>query len=833
MSTECVDFEGILLTAVEVLEDDGTLHPYVQASTPHRDAWESIVKDIPELPIDDGDAWRAATVYSNYLRLTRNLGEEGWRDLDDVQRATATSLFQHFHDSCGTVSQAWTQLLVGILKDIVQLHENLCSARVKQPDPFSLPMKSAQSTLSKTFTRTKFAKNAKSGQDNSTTDVMPPLTTPPVAPTRRKRKYQPSTFGQTSMESLVNKTKLPASRPRTLGPPATPDVEDEMKNVTQEAQYLEEPEDTSGLSPDGSLGAGQGYEQQHDSEPVDNRTVESSLALDSVLSILYRKLGESRQSDPTMYFGNTKPRVNGPPPSGRAAVIFSRTLDPKYFPRRLNDVITAIKSLQLTESERNMFLARLLQSSPSKISITKLPDPIGAVLQSMEIRRGVLSSSWLYDAIMSDYEVVMNAWGVAADHQETCVLVHEKLKQWAPEDLVKEFKRVAGMFSDHFLPVALFKKSESNQLSRHRLSLLVKTPGHPSPRSSISIALSRYFAWYAWSKGNLTPAEKEAELNFVPGVSLHGSHRCGHGHSIISGHIQLEPKWLNNQRDDCQGEARRLRFAGKPVPEFCTRHPDNPCYMRLQARTTAESFNIQASIALGESKHWVEELEHVPYPKHTDACAFRLVSGSEMVEEDELTPDDPLHVSLDKIKAYDGPLPPRIVKRIPCPLCLVSFHIHCLDFFYHCRDEHGDDDEGMLKAIIEHQRSWGQSRDESVKKKPGYEHLEQLLRVNPPMTKAEALRIVGYTSHNCPFCSEKGYHYYRPAAFLHLNKHFDEPLYLKTVIDRGNLWDGQNIAAYQPYGRERIVRNFLADLLAPGVTSAIARDLIIKLDKDM
>ncbi|KAE8446146.1 hypothetical protein EG329_012519 [Mollisiaceae sp. DMI_Dod_QoI] len=341
---------------------------------------------------------------------------------------------------------------------------------------------------------------------------------------------------------------------------------------------------------------------------------------------------------------------------------------------------------------------------------------------------------------MTDYEAMLNAWGVTAEHEETCVLITEQFKSWLPEDLVRELERDSEAFKNHFIPVPLFRDGSDNKKKDGRLRTELRIT-----KDRTSMVFTRFLAWCRWcEEESPTQPEKEAEFTFSA-KSRQGSHRCGHGHCLI--HIVFESKAENKERDLCLAKAQQLRQAGLFVPKFCTVHKKKPCFSRLQARTTSEIFDTQVNIALGLRKHWVEESEAKYrtrenfYPSQfvVNSQATRQLakhSSEDDIEESSEEVDD-LIEDFRKMKLYNGPIPTGYTKRIRYSLCLTSFNSYNIDFYRHCRDEHTKDPR-FLDAIKAHQKKW---KETDRRNKPPYLVLDRLQDV-PQITIEEVIQAI-------------------------------------------------------------------------------------------
>ena len=148
------------------------------------------------------------------------------------------------------------------------------------------------------------------------------------------------------------------------------------------------------------------------------------------------------------------------------------------------------------------------------------------------------------------YESLLARWGVKSGHKGTCVLVPEDWKSLDPLD-------VMALFNRENLP------SESSARAWYSYS-------------DHGTSLARALAWFSrWPRTGL---EHDNFMGSGPFKPMEASHLCHHGLCIL--HLHYESADVNQDREECRKEARRLRQDGAMVPTGCVNHHP-PCLMQV------------------------------------------------------------------------------------------------------------------------------------------------------------------------------------------------------------------------------------------------------------
>jgi hypothetical protein len=788
-----------------------------------------LMNNIPAIPSDEQDAWKVAEVYFEYYQSLANLGFGGWAALGELEKAIAVSKFENLQTICRGSGKPWTNLLLRTLDSIVNLHEKFQSTILaKNPRKLSRP-----SNLADSFPMQQSPMLP--SYQTSTTDF--PSSLGEVSSPYNGNMHGPNLFRDQDYElSLGFDSPYAENASRPFKPDRMPDAffgetEDEKfaRYQTLMAIHHREHSGNSTIPPQAGeehslvheetrseiqLSAGLIEDESYDLNDLDrdeNVLNDRDFATEELCaqSILTEKLGPLRESNPADYFGDLQPQSSSTSP-------FQRFLPQMNLPPRLRQVIDTIRSLELTATEQKHVKDTMAHASGWKVRKDAAPIQLARqYLEKLEIRRALFSSAWWKIEMRKDYELMLNTWGVTAEHDETCVMVNHIFQKWLPKDLVREFIRDQTFFKTHYLPVLLFKGRSGRNSKEHRAASIASFgtgARFTLPLSGASMVLTRFLSWCHWSERQSVPqSQKHDELMFNAKSSLHGSHRCGHGHCLI--HCIFESRAMNKQRDLCQHVARQLRKDGKPVPRYCELHKEHPCLMRLQALTTAETFNIQISIALGEARHWVDETDELPdiFPTRENSYPFQFIHGFPPVDpaltqtsaQDYHDMNNP-----SKLKLYEGCVPSLLSERVHCSLCLMSFTSYQLKFYNHCIDEHAGHPQ-FLDALRAHRRQWS----EQLKSKPGQggpplKALDKLLENGLQLTNDAAIELIKDALRICPFCptlfSKSDI---EPATWRHLNTHYEEEKYLDVVLRKSEIWLPRNVRAF-------------------GMTKERARDLI-------
>ena len=773
-----------------------------QASDRGRGKMPTNPSNIPSLPGNDTEAWKKARDFFEHFQFTLRLGKHGWASLDDVEKAVTVSTFEHLQKTCRKVMQPWTGLLSTIIDATVDLHKNFSSPNSSVPRLES-PLWDSQSRSppwKPQNTRKSLPVAGSSRPSDRSLPQMKPLLPPnserppPMASFTEWQQQLTSQSRQSSLDfSGMQLSSASQSRQSSLG-------------FTSMQQLS-----TSSHPKTSSANAGSPHA---DDMTIDGDDVREALPLgkvqESEYSSLWEKLVSPREIDPANYFGDSNPIATAFSPA-------TRTLPRRALPTRLLEVLDALEIVPITTLEQ-MAIEQAMLNAHYKVPKAD-HDRLKAArtfLERAEIRRAIFSSRWWREQMKIDYQSILNAWGVGAEHEDTCVMISEKFVAWLPEDLVREMQRDEDLFNHHYMPVPLFKDGSDNRKPDFRLRSELRVT-----KSRTSMIFTRFLAWCQWcDEESPTKADQEAELRFLIRSSLQASHRCGHGHCII--HTTFEPKYLNAERDICQAVARRLRKEGEPVPKFCSLHSHKPCLLRLQAQTTAETFNTQASIALGQRNHWVKELEeHLGFQNRENFYPPEFASSSQLAGQlvEQNSADDDLIDEFSNIKLYNGPIPPGFKKRIQCPLCLASYSAYNVEFYRHARDEHTGD-PGFLYALKAHRKAWKQTYRNGTRKLPYPELDRLLLELRIPITAQEAVDVIEEALQICPLCPAPQVRPYHTSTWVHLNTHFEHERYLEVVLHRGTKWKA-DVKREHP-----VSKAFLDSLLVDGATKEEIRDLI-------
>jgi hypothetical protein len=473
---------------------------------------------------------------------------------------------------------------------------------------------------------------------------------------------------------------------------------------------------------------------------------------------------------------------------------------------RLTDTLRLIDELKLTK-DTEMLIEKIskLEKGRGKWS------PIDYI-KNMEIRRAVFSSTVWIDQMKKDCTSYLNIWGLVAGHTETCVLIPPKHdKTWNPRHVVEDMLANPELFK---------KQIGTNEVGR--MIACVDYYNNRNSRYRAGMVFTRALAWIRWCEDNpsLTVAEKEAQLTFIPRHSRHSSHRCGQPTCIV--HLIFESWMENKSRDFCKADAEGLRRSARRVPEFCSKH-NPPCYMQLQALTASEAFNVQASIALRESKHWVDETDQF-YPTRENSWPFEFVSRSYILDDSQ------------QIQLYDGPtpMPPNPKPNPPpppkhkigpgdiqCPLCPMRYTFHGLKFLRHCQDKHAKD-PAFFATIRTHLNKWiAKKRESQGDAAPEVCGILSLLR--SPMTNEKISQALKLYLTLCSFCPRKENMPFAIGTWVHyVDKHYEEPDFLEVMVEKAKDWRIRT--KKEKYNKKRA--DFLDILLADNITKTKVRDLI-------
>lgn len=180
--------------------------------------------------------------------------------------------------------------------------------------------------------------------------------------------------------------------------------------------------------------------------------------------------------------------------------------------------------------------------------------PIYEVKMSKRIRDQHRGLDWrtkiAQTTFNKSYESLLARWGVKSGHKGTCVLVPEDWKPLDPLD-------VMALFSRENMP------SESSSRAWYSYS-------------DHGTSLARALVWFSrWPRTGL---EHDNFMGSGPFKPMEASHLCHHGLCIL--HLHYEGAEVNQDREECRKEARRLRQDGAMVPTGCVKH-NPPCLMQV------------------------------------------------------------------------------------------------------------------------------------------------------------------------------------------------------------------------------------------------------------
>jgi hypothetical protein len=213
-------------------------------------------------------------------------------------------------------------------------------------------------------------------------------------------------------------------------------------------------------------------------------------------------------------------------------------------------------SIERGESEGDGMKKRGRPSQPSLTGSSPFPSQ---ATSKDELTRGL---SWLTLAAKETFEnhqrLLLSRWGVAVEHDTTCVQVPSIWENVDPRALMASANPEGGL-----------------------------GPGI-NPRLQFSYrgyatVFTRASLWF--SRTQWPPAEAELE-EFAPSSiqarsnSRTASHICHHGFCINPHHVVFEDLTLNLSRNSCVTAAATLRRYSAPIPPYCSTH-EPPCLLQV------------------------------------------------------------------------------------------------------------------------------------------------------------------------------------------------------------------------------------------------------------
>ncbi|KAE8446145.1 hypothetical protein EG329_012518 [Mollisiaceae sp. DMI_Dod_QoI] len=341
------------------------------SSSDHRDEGHSetgpetmstVMVTIPQLPDNEADAWKANKDYFKYFRYTSELGAHGWATLDDIDKAIVISTFEQLQISCQEASEPWMTSLLNIINAILDLLQGFGTV-----DTASSMLAQASSTANK---QTKPKSKQSKPRQGSAPAASHPLSRSLFQATKRflpqKRPRQPSITDATEVQqpsTPVRQTDITDFQAMGSSQDKDKDIEYSLtdminrQGLNSEPSYETRPDadENSYLDNEdfGFASTSRTLTDFHGSPLPDCMIMDDaeldesrqSALLDDELSTVWSKLGSTRESDPTNYFGDFHP-------SAATFSVATRTLPSKDLPPRLQEVVEAIRTLDLTAEEQ-------------------------------------------------------------------------------------------------------------------------------------------------------------------------------------------------------------------------------------------------------------------------------------------------------------------------------------------------------------------------------------------------------------------------------------------------------------------------------------------------